>query len=61
MEPARDEIARRAYFLYVARDRRDGADLDDWLQAERQVVGEKPSVQARPRSAAKRVTRPRSR
>jgi hypothetical protein len=31
------DIARRAYDLYVARDREHGHDLDDWLQAEREL------------------------
>jgi hypothetical protein len=30
-----DEIARLAYCLYEARGRRDGHDVDDWLEAER--------------------------
>ena len=32
-----DEIARRAFELYCARGREDGRDLDDWLQAEREL------------------------
>jgi hypothetical protein len=32
-----DAIARRAYELYVARGGSDGQDLDDWLQAEREI------------------------
>lgn len=31
------DIARRAYELYVARGGEHGQDLDDWLQAERQL------------------------
>jgi len=34
------DIARRAYDLYLARDREDGHDVDDWLQAERELQGE---------------------
>lgn len=35
---ATDEaIARRAYELYQARGGTDGADMDDWLQAEREL------------------------
>lgn len=33
----RDAIAQRAYALYVARGRTDGHDLDDWLDAEREL------------------------
>jgi len=32
-------IAGRAYWLYEARGRRDGFDLQDWLQAEREISG----------------------
>lgn len=34
----RDRIALRAYELYVQRGRQDGQALEDWLQAERQLV-----------------------
>jgi uncharacterized protein YjbJ (UPF0337 family) len=33
------DIARRAYELYLARDGADGHDVDDWLQAERELQG----------------------
>ena len=32
-----DEIAGRAYELYLARGAQPGRDLDDWLQAEREL------------------------
>lgn len=31
------DIAQRAYQLYLARDRRDGYDVEDWLQAEQEL------------------------
>jgi hypothetical protein len=31
------DIARRAYDLYLARGREDGHDVEDWLQAEREL------------------------
>jgi outer membrane protein TolC len=31
------DIARRAYELYEQRDRAHGHDIDDWLQAERDL------------------------
>ena len=31
------DIARRAYELYEQRGREQGRDLDDWLQAEREL------------------------
>ncbi|MDT7814227.1 MAG: hypothetical protein QOJ42_4143 [Acidobacteriaceae bacterium] len=36
-EPAREEIERRAYQLYLARGEAYGYDQDDWLQAEREL------------------------
>jgi len=41
-----DEIARRAYELYEARGYVDGFDVDDWLQAEQDIVGSKPAGKA---------------
>ena len=35
----RDRVAMRAYELYMARGGRDGADIEDWLIAEREVSG----------------------
>lgn len=32
------DIARRAYEIYESRGRIDGAQLDDWLEAERQLL-----------------------
>jgi hypothetical protein len=37
-----DAIAQRAYELYQARGGTHGADVDDWLQAEREIRGERP-------------------
>jgi len=39
-----EQIARRAYELYVWRGREDGHDLDDWLQAEAEIKGEATKV-----------------
>jgi len=36
-EPAREEIERRAYELFLARGEVRGYDQDDWLQAEREL------------------------
>jgi len=39
-EPALEEQIRlRAYELYEARGREDGHEVDDWLQAEAEVLG----------------------
>ena len=32
-----DAVAKRAYELYLERGAQHGADLDDWLEAERQL------------------------
>ena len=39
----RERIANRAYELYMARGGADGQDLQDWLEAEREVEGERAS------------------
>ncbi len=33
-----DEIAVRAHEIYVARGAEPGRELDDWLQAEREIM-----------------------
>ena len=33
------DIARRAFELYCDRGRQDGHDVDDWLNAERELRG----------------------
>lgn len=35
--PAHEEISRLAYGYWEARGRRHGADLEDWLRAEREL------------------------
>jgi hypothetical protein len=37
-------IARRAYELYRERGYRDGSALDDWLDAEREILSQIPPV-----------------
>jgi len=36
--PLEDRIRCRAYELYVERGNQSGAELDDWLQAEEEVL-----------------------
>lgn len=38
-----DEIRRRAYELYEARGGEEGHDLEDWNQAEAEILGSRPS------------------
>ena len=40
-EPTRDEIAARAYDLYLQRGRAPGDPVEDWLQAERELRAER--------------------
>lgn len=37
-EDLEERIRQRAYELYEARDRQDGYELDDWLQAESEAM-----------------------
>jgi hypothetical protein len=37
-DPITEAIALRAYELFLARGGQDGRDLEDWLQAERELL-----------------------
>ncbi len=37
--PTREQIAKRAYEIYRARGGTHGYDIEDWLQAERELRG----------------------
>ncbi len=52
-----EEIIRmRAYQLFEERGCEHGHDMDDWLQAETEVMGKKPSVSAGQTLRAKGAT-----
>jgi hypothetical protein len=36
--PLEEQIRRRAYELYIRRGKQSGAELDDWLQAEEEIL-----------------------
>jgi hypothetical protein len=62
-QPAQDEIARRAYELYLQRGSVPGHETDDWLQAEAELSadgaqGEEPeeTPTARRPAGARRET-----
>ena len=38
LDDRQEHIRRRAFEIYEQRGRQDGLDLEDWLQAEREVV-----------------------
>jgi len=44
--PLEERIRRRAYELYVERDNQSSSELDDWLQAEEEILraAEQPSA-----------------
>jgi uncharacterized membrane protein len=42
-EPEKEEIARRAFDLYLARGQEPGHELDDWMEAKRQLFEENSS------------------
>ena len=45
--PLEEQIQRRAYELYVERGNQSGSELDDWLQAEQEVLQTLESHQQR--------------
>ena len=51
--PTREEIELRAYQIYIEGGCADGHDVDDWLQAERELLYEKYAKTGRIAKAAK--------
>ena len=45
-ESTEEIIRMRAYYLFEQRGGRHGNDLDDWLQAEAEVMEKKPGASA---------------
>jgi hypothetical protein len=52
-----DEVAKRAYDLYLSRGGGHGLDFDDWIEAEKQL---KQNQQQQPPPAPERRKRPRA-
>ena len=51
--PGHDDIARRAYHLYLERGAEPGHELRDWLDAEAELKGEiPPADQALPKPSS---------
>ena len=44
LELSENVIRSRAYQFYEERGYKDGHDLEDWLRAERDIIGKKPAV-----------------
>lgn len=36
-QPTREDIERRAYEIYIERGGTEGCEMEDWLQAEREL------------------------
>jgi hypothetical protein len=53
-QPTRDEIALRAYHIYLERGGAPGSELEDWARAERELLQKKskPRRKVRPISIA---------
>jgi hypothetical protein len=52
LELTEELIRKRAYKLFEQRGYKHGHDLDDWLQAEAEVLGKKPTASEEQTSAA---------
>jgi hypothetical protein len=52
-QPTQEEIALRAYQIYLKRGAAPGNEFEDWMQAERQLIAEigKPHRKATAKSA----------
>ena len=50
-ELAKEDVAHRAYELYVQRGGEPGNDVDDWLRAEKELGAELIVTPARTRAA----------
>ncbi len=63
--PIQERVARRAYELFERRGYEPGRDMDDWLEAERQIRDEDRAqvitAGARPRPASLKGTLPHGR
>ncbi len=46
LELTEDYIRLRAYHIYEQRGRQDGHDLEDWYQAESEILGRKSATSA---------------
>lgn len=44
LELTEEYVRLRAYQIYERRGRQDGHDIEDWLQAEAEILGKKPDT-----------------
>jgi hypothetical protein len=45
-KPLEQRIRERAYEIYLQRGGGDGAELEDWLQAQEELRGTEPDLEA---------------
>jgi hypothetical protein len=58
MDRTYEDVARRAYDLFLSRGGQHGHDVDDWLEAERQLTSmTAPARAVRRIASAPRVTK----
>ncbi|MFZ0584350.1 MAG: DUF2934 domain-containing protein [Candidatus Acidiferrales bacterium] len=50
-ELSKEDIAHRAYELFVQRDGASGNDIEDWVRAEKELTGEVVAAQAKTMAA----------
>jgi len=50
--PTEEQIARRAYELYLDRGSKNGRDVDDWLTAENELLAQYSSSSRKTRTVA---------
>jgi hypothetical protein len=53
MADKKSKIAEKAYYKYLERGGNDGQDMNDWLEAEKELSAKKPVVK---KAAAKKKT-----
>jgi hypothetical protein len=56
--PTQEQIARRAYEIFMERGQPDGRDLEHWLEAERQLRAAGQSKSQAPLAATATTTNP---
>ena len=50
--PTREEIELRAHQIYIERGGADGHDVEDWLQAERELIEKRWKTTSKAKTAA---------
>jgi hypothetical protein len=45
--PLEERVRQRAHDIYLERGGEDGSEMDDWLQAEQEILGMEPEKRRR--------------